>query len=240
MEVLLGGAHLQLGLGLVAHAPEQHPQVGEGDEQPSARRRRGRDRGRRSRHAAARSAAVARASADLDVVAEHQAAQEREVAPASCSGVRRHRSVGRRHGSRRAAGCSASGSGSVGSSCTKAAPMSTWSFGPASRLRTRPVNGAGTAVSIFMLSMTATGSPAATSSPAATGSATTTPGVGTARCPGRRGGTDGVCRRPRRDARRPARPTRSAPIAIRGAAARSKGPSGSRPITAVASSSSTA
>ena len=43
---------------------------------------------------------------------------------------------------------------------------------------TRAANGAGSTVSIFMLSSTSTGAPASTSSPTATGVATTSAGAG--------------------------------------------------------------
>ena len=157
VEVLLRGAHLHVGVGLVARAPEQHPQVGEGDEHvllgggevgvgaegaprrgQVGGRRRGRPPPRCRSRAPGRAAARGRAG----------------TAPWRRRRRARARSPAR---ARRAAGCSASGSGPVGSSCTRAAPVSTCSFGPASRHRTRPANGAGTAVSIFMLSMTATG-----------------------------------------------------------------------------------
>jgi hypothetical protein len=70
------------------------------------------------------------------------------------------------------------GSAPSGSSSTSGAPASTCTLVPASRWRIRPANGADTERSIFMLSSTATASPAATTSPTATGTATITPGLG--------------------------------------------------------------
>ena len=72
------------------------------------------------------------------------------------------------------ASCGASSSGSIWSS---GRPAATWTLLPTSTSRTRPWTGAVSEVSIFMLSVTATTSPAWTSSPADTGIATTTPGA---------------------------------------------------------------
>ena len=55
--------------------------------------------------------------------------------------------------------------------------MATWTFAPTSTSRTRPCTGAVSDVSIFMLSVMATTSPACTSSPSDTGMETTTPGA---------------------------------------------------------------
>ena len=57
-------------------------------------------------------------------------------------------------------------------------PASTWVFGATRISATRPGSGARSAVSSFMLSTTATTSPAATTSPTATGRATTMAGAG--------------------------------------------------------------
>ncbi len=57
-------------------------------------------------------------------------------------------------------------------------PPSTWVFGATSTSRTRPATGARSAVSSFMLSTTATTSPASTASPGATGIETTIAGAG--------------------------------------------------------------
>ena len=65
-----------------------------------------------------------------------------------------------------------------GSSRTSFVPPSTWVFGATRISRTRPVTGARSAVSSFMLSTTATTSPAVTSSPGATRIATTIAGAG--------------------------------------------------------------
>ena len=65
---------------------------------------------------------------------------------------------------------------SSSSSWSSGAWAGTWTLGPASTRRTRPRNGAISDVSIFMLSSTATTSPAWTSSPSATGIDTTTAG----------------------------------------------------------------
>ena len=71
----------------------------------------------------------------------------------------------------------ASGASSSGSICSSGRPLVTCTLGPTSTSRTRPWTGAVSEVSIFMLSVMATTSPAWTSSPADTGIATTTPGA---------------------------------------------------------------
>ena len=63
------------------------------------------------------------------------------------------------------------------SSCTIGAPASTWVFAVTNTERTRPANGAASRISIFMLSTTATVSPAPTVSPGATMIETTTAGT---------------------------------------------------------------
>ena len=65
-----------------------------------------------------------------------------------------------------------------GSSRTSLVSPSTWVFGATSTSATRPETGARSTVSSFMLSTTATMSPACTASPAATGMATTMAGAG--------------------------------------------------------------
>jgi hypothetical protein len=71
----------------------------------------------------------------------------------------------------------AAGESSAGSICTSGRPPGTCTLADTSTSRTRPATGAVSEVSIFMLSVTATTSPAATSSPSDTRIATTTPGA---------------------------------------------------------------
>ena len=79
----------------------------------------------------------------------------------------------------RCCGDSSGGAASpAGSRRSSVVPPSTCVLTGTSTSRTRPANGARSAVSSFMLSTTATVAPAATVSPAATGSATTIAGAG--------------------------------------------------------------
>ena len=81
MEVLLRGAHLHVGVGLVAHDPEQRPQVGEGDEHTLLG---GGELWIGAEYAPRRGQVGCRrpGAGRLDVVAEHQAMQQRDIAPA--------------------------------------------------------------------------------------------------------------------------------------------------------------
>ena len=88
-------------------------------------------------------------------------------------------------------------------SCSNAACAGRARWGAASNWRTRPANGAVSDSSIFMLSTTATTSPAATSSPRRTGSATTTAGPWLRTTPPHRGRPGARRRGPRSAGPRP-------------------------------------
>ena len=154
LQVLSRGAHLKVGFGLVARTRNKTRRSAKAPSNVVLGSVEVRIRAE-ARHAVASSAAVALASAasrsypsTIPCKSERSCRHRARASPPSPSAAGTVT---------RAAGCSASGSGPVASSCTKAAPASTCSLRPASTCRTRPPNGAGTAVSIFMLSMTATG-----------------------------------------------------------------------------------
>ena len=136
--------------------------------------RRGAGRGQRARQ---------RAGVGLvDVVAEHEVAQRGERVGGRRGGGDARAAAGPR-GQRRQVdallGDRCRGAASpAGSRRSSSVPPSTCVFAATSTSRTRPANGARSAVSSFMLSTTATMSPAATVSPAATGIATTIAGAG--------------------------------------------------------------